>query len=167
MGNLNRGGTIAGSRLVGNTVFARGGAGPAFAAAGALWAFSDEPLALRDSVVSGNQVTATTDGEVTAHGGGIVNVDVLSLRGSRVSSNTVRATGGSGEARGGGIWNATLPDAGGLEPQLRVTDSAITANAIAGAHDVDVQGGGLFTDQPVMLERALIRGNHPDQCAGC
>ena len=167
MGNLNRGGTIAGSRLVGNTVTAHGGAGPAFAAAGALWAFSDEPLEMRDSVVSGNQVTATTDGEVTAHGGGIVNVDVFSLRGSRVSNNTVQATGGSGEARGGGIWNSTLPDSGDLLPQLRVTDSAVTANAIEASSGVDVQGGGLFTNQHVMLERARIQGNRPDQCAGC
>ena len=167
MGNLNRAGTITGSRLVGNTVTAVGGIGPAFAAAGSLWAFSDDPLALRDSVVSGNRVTATTDGEVTAHGGGLVNTDVLSVRDTRVSRNTVRASGGSGEARGGGIWNGTLPDAGDLVPQLRVFDSAITANTIGAAGAVDVEGGGLFTDRQVTLERALIEGNRPDECAGC
>ena len=77
----------------------------------------------------------------------------------------MRATGGSGEARGGGIWNSTLPDSGDLLPQLRVADSAITANAIEAARDVDVQGGGLFTNQQVMLERAPIRGNIGASCS--
>jgi hypothetical protein len=166
-GNLNAGSTIARSRLVGNTTTAVAGAGPAIAAAGALWAWSDDTIDVVDTLIAGNRVTATSNGSVTAHGGGIVNVDALALGRTHVSHNTVRATGQTGEAFGGGIWNGRVPESEDLMPRLGMADSTITGNAITAAAGIDAQGGGLFTSEPVALTRVRIHGNRPSQCAGC
>jgi len=166
-GNINAASTIDGSRLVSNTVTAIGGAGPAVAGAGALWAWTGDPIDVRDSVISCNRVVATGQGEVTARGGGVMNVGGLRLQTTDVSQNTIRALGHSGEALGGGIWNGTVPDSEDLTPQLSLADVLITGNTIAAGRGMEVHGGGLFTSQPVTLDRARIRANRPDECAGC
>ncbi|MDA0158835.1 hypothetical protein OM076_01050 [Solirubrobacter ginsenosidimutans] len=166
-GNLNVASTIAGSRLVANTATAVAGAGSAIAGAGALWAWSDDTIDVRGSVISGNQVSAIGRGTVAARGGGIVNVDALALRATDVSQNTVRAIGRSGEALGGGIFNGRVPDSQDFTPQFSAADSEITGNAIAAGPGIVAHGGGLFTSEPITLDRTRIRGNRPDQCAGC
>jgi hypothetical protein len=116
-------------------------------------------------MIAGNAVTATGEGTVSARGGGIVNVEMLTLRDSDVTRNAVRARGRDGTAQGGGIWN-------GLEleefpPQLSAFDSAITRNAVTASRGIEVVGGGLFTSEPVTLTRTELSGNRPDECAGC
>ena len=166
-GNLNVTSTIVRSHLTGNTATAVAGPGSAIAAAGALWAWSDATIDVRGSAISDNRVTATGKGAVTAHGGGVVNVGALALRGTDMSHNEIRATGRTGEARGGGIWNARVPESEDLTPRLTVIDSAITGNTIAAGPQITAEGGGLFTSEPMTLSRTRIRGNRPDQCVGC
>jgi hypothetical protein len=166
-GNLNMASTITDSRLVDNEVTAIAGNGSAIAVAGALWAWSDDPIDVSDSAISGNRLTASGQGEVTASGGGLVNVDVLNLRATLVGQNTVRALGRAGTAAGGGIWNARMPDTQDLVPRLSLLDSLIFGNAVTAGPGIDVQGGGLFTSEPVTLRRTAFLGNRPDQCAGC
>jgi hypothetical protein len=165
-GNLNMGGTISGSRLVGNTVTAVGGTGPAIAGAGALWPWTGDGIDVRGSVISGNTVNATGKGETTARGGGVLNVGTLSLRGTDVSDNVIKAAGASGAAQGGGVWNGSIDDSQDLTPALSVSGGSIAGNAIL-ARGLDLAGGGLFTAVPATLDHVAIRGNRPSDCAGC
>jgi hypothetical protein len=166
-GKLNMGGTISGSRLVGNTVTAVGGTGSTVAGAGALWPWTGDGIEIRGSVVSGNTVTATGKGETTARGGGILNVGTLSLRATEVSDNDIYAAGVSGAAQGGGVWNGTVDDSQDLTPTLSATGGSIAGNAILAARGLDVRGGGLFTSTPAALDHIAIRGNSPGNCSGC
>lgn len=81
--------------------------------------------------------------------------------------NTILALGGSGEALGGGIWNGTIPDSQDLTPQLSLAGALIPGNAISADPGIQINGGGLFTTQPVAAHGTRIRGNSPDQCIGC
>ena len=93
-----------------------------------------------------------------------MNVDALALRGTEVSRNTIRAIGRRGEAAGGGIWNSRVPDFTLAAHPRRQRDHRQCDHRRAG---IDVHGGGLFTSDPITLTRTRIRGNRPDQCAGC
>jgi hypothetical protein len=166
-GNINAGSTIAGSRLVGNTATATGGTGQTIAGAGGLWAWSDDPIEVRDSVISGNRVLATGRGELAARGGGVMNVASLSMNSTEISENTVRALGSSGVALGGGLWNGTIPDSEDSTPKLSLADVLIAGNAITAGTGIDVHGGGLFSSAPITTARVRIRGNRPDDCSGC
>jgi hypothetical protein len=166
-GNFNAPGTISGSRLVGNTVTAVGGTGPAVAGAGALWPWTGDGIDIRGSEISGNSVTATGKGETTARGGGVLNVGTLSLRATSVSDNTIKAAGRSGAAQGGGVWNGSVEDSQDLAPTLSATGGSIAGNAILAARGLDVRGGGLFTSAPATLDHIAIRGNTPGNCSGC
>jgi hypothetical protein len=167
VGNFNAAGTISGSRLVGNAVTAVGGAGRVLAGAGALFPWTGDGIDIRGSVISGNSVTATGKGETTALGGGILNVGTLSLRGTDVSDNTIRAAGGSGAAQGGGVWNGSIDDSQDVTPTLSATGGSIAGNAIFASRGLDVRGGGLFTSAPAALDHIAIRGNSPGNCSGC
>lgn len=160
-GNLNVGALISRVQFARNTVLANAPDGTAIGGAGALWAFADDPLDVRDSVFARNRVTAIGH-VVDAFGGGVVNTDVLTLHGTAVSQNALRAFGATGDAHGGGIWNARRPDTQDLTPILSAFDSAVTGNAIIAAPRIDVRGGGLFTSELVTLERVRVGGNHPD-----
>jgi hypothetical protein len=82
-----------------------------------------------------------------------------------VSQNAIRAAGQTGEALGGGIWNGTAPESEDLTPRLSVFGTAITGNEIVAGSALEVHGGGLFTSEPVPMERVRIRGNRPDECS--
>ena len=84
---------------------------------------------------------------------------------ARVTNNSARAFGPSGSVDGGGIWNGQFVD--GLLPQLTLTNSRVTGNALIGSAGLTVQGGGLFTAFPVILQHSKIKDNTPDQCFGC
>ena len=163
-GNLNVGALIDHVRFVRNTVLAYAPDGTAVAGAGALFAFADDPLDVRDSVFARNRVTAIGH-EIDAFGAGIVNTDALTLHRTDVSQNTLRAVGATGNAHGGGIWNGRRPDSQDLTPVLSAFDSTVTDNAITASPGIDARGGGLFTSEPVTFERVRIRGNRPDDTA--
>jgi hypothetical protein len=92
---------------------------------------------------------------------------MLTLADDTVSGNSGTATGPTGVAQGGGIWNGT--DLTGPPVQLTVQNSTVTRNSLTGSHGVTLQGGGLFSAPPatVTVRASVIAANVPDQCAGC
>jgi hypothetical protein len=156
--------TISHVQVVGNSTSVTGLSGPA-AGFGAFLAFSDQPVLVTDSVVAGNSLrVSATGGAAVVEGAGVTNLGTLELRNTSVAFNTGRASGPSGSAQGGGIWNGSLF---GSTPLLTLTGTSVTRNAISGAAGLTMQGGGLFTAFPVTLTNSPIKNNTPDQCVGC
>jgi hypothetical protein len=91
----------------------------------------------------------------------------VTLIGDSVADNSGSATGPSGEAQGGGIWNGTTFT--GPPVELALQHTAVTSNSLTGSHGVKLQGGGLFTapSATVILTDSVIALNNPDQCVGC
>lgn len=116
-------------------------------------------------LIAANAVTAAGGGNgAFAQGGGVANTGTATLQRTLVIGNRATATGTSGAAQGGGIWNDTF---GGTTPSLTLVDSVVTGNVLAAGAGVPAQGGGLFTEFPLTLTRTAIVGNRPDQCEGC
>jgi hypothetical protein len=90
----------------------------------------------------------------------------LELRNTTVSENAGTASGPTGEAQGGGIWNGAF-DPTSPSPELTLLASALTHNSLAASSGITPQGGGLFTTVPVTLDDSVIASNSPDQCFGC
>jgi hypothetical protein len=166
-GEINADSTISDTRFTGNSVTATSSAGVAHAAAGAIVTAAFDRMTISDSVIRANRLTATTTtGSSTVQGGGISNIGVLTLRGTSVSDNGGTASGPSGLAQGGGIWNGSVPNGPSLT-QFALLDSEVTHNALTATSGITVQGGGLFTSFPVTLQNSVIAKNSPDQCFGC
>jgi hypothetical protein len=137
------------------------------AAAGAIITAASDRMTISDSLISANRLTATTTtGSATLRGGGIANIGVLVLRNTSVADNSGTASGPSGMAQGGGIFNGSVPD-GPPSVRLALVDSAVTRNTLTASPGITVQGGGLFTLFPVTLTNSVIAHNVPDQCYGC
>jgi hypothetical protein len=161
-------GKVTDTRFTGNSVSATSSAGAARANGGAFLAAPFDRLTISDSVIGTNRLTATSStGSATVDGGGIENLGVLTLRNTGVSDNTGTASGPSGVARGGGIWNGSDAPEGPPVTALTLVDSEITHNTLTATPGITVQGGGLFTSFPVTLTNSVIAGNVPDQCSGC
>jgi hypothetical protein len=166
-GEINADATISNTRFTGNSATATSSAGAALAGAGAILTAAFERMTISDSVISANRLTTkTTTGSSTVEGGGIANIGVLTLRNTNVSDNRGAASGPGGSARGGGIFNGSVPD-GPPSVRLALVDSAVTRNTLTASPGVTVQGGGLFTLFPVTLTSSVIAQNVPDQCYGC
>jgi hypothetical protein len=166
-GEINADATIGNTRFTGNSATATSAAGVAHAAAGAIITAAFERMTISDSVISANRLTATTTtGSSTVDGGGIANIGVLTLRNTSVVDNRGAASGPGGSARGGGIFNGSVPD-GPPSVRLALLDSAVTRNTLTASPGITVQGGGLFTLFPVTLTNSVIAQNVPDQCYGC
>ena len=167
-GELNADDTISNTRVTGNTVTATSPAGDAHAENGGILTAAFEQMTISDSVISRNRVTATTTtGSATVQAGGIANIGVLTLRNTSVDANSATASGPTGSAKGGGIWQGSEPNGPRLT-QLALVDSAVTHNTLTATVGITVQGGGLFTPLfPVTLRHSLIAQNVPDQCYGC
>jgi hypothetical protein len=128
---------------------------------------------IRDSLILGNRLEATSQtGPVYPGGGGIANLSSsLTLERTVVAENSVRATGVEGFTAGGGIMSVLF---GAEPPELTLTDTDIIANSLSGSADLVREGGGLASLDsdslepiPVVMTRAVIEGNEPDQCVGC
>jgi hypothetical protein len=158
-------GTISNTRFSGNTVSVTASAGDATALAGAVIDFGS----ITNSVISDNHVHASSpSGTVFAAGGAIV-VDEpgLTLLNSNVSGNTTDASGASGSAQGGGIFDAPIAEGPPGGP-LTLVNSQVTANALTGSAGIARQGGGLYIQNlPLTSIRTVIANNSPDQCFGC
>jgi hypothetical protein len=166
---LDGGGTITNTQITGNDMTSISPTGDA-AVAGALaiFTFNDDPqlVTVKDTVIGGNTATATSPaGNATVHGVGIFNNSLLDLRRVQVSDNAGSATGLSGAAQGGGIWNGV--ELSGPPVTLTLEGTSVTRNALTGSAGVGLAGGGLFTTEPVTLNHSLIARNAPDQCSGC
>jgi len=137
--------------------------GAAFADAGGLEV--DDLATITDSVIAFNTVTSTAAGRfVVAQGGGLANAGRTTVRRTLVVGNSVNANGATGIAQGGGVWNGSFD---GPPPSLTVLDSVIVRNSAGGTPGVAVEGGGLYTDFPVTIQRTVLAGNAPDECHGC
>jgi hypothetical protein len=166
-GEINADATISNTRFTGNSAAATSSAGVAHAAAGAIITAAFDRMTISDSAITANRLTATTTtGSSTVDGGGIANIGVLTLRNTSVSDNRGAASGPGGSARGGGIFNGSVPD-GPPSVRLALLDSAVTHNTLTASPGITVQGGGLFTLFPVTLTSSVIAQNVPDQCYGC
>ena len=83
-----------------------------------------------------------------------------------VQRNRGTATGLSGFAQGGGIWNGHL--FGEPDSPLTLVKSRVTRNVLSGSSGVTLQGGGIFTPGfPLTLTNSSLTHNTPDDCFGC
>jgi hypothetical protein len=158
-------GTITNTRFIGNTVTVSSAGGDANAIAGAFIDFGS----ITNSVVSDNHVQASSPGGTMFAAGGALVVDEpgLTLRNTKVSGNTVNASGASGSAQGGGIFDAPIANGPPGGP-LTLVNSGVTGNALSGSAGIMLQGGGLYIqNQPLTLTHSVIADNSPDQCYGC
>ena len=134
---LDGGGTITGTRVVGNTVRVHSAGGVAAATSGlAVYSFADDsqPAMVRDSVISHNTADATSDtGTATVQGVGVVNNALLTLDGVRVSDNVGTATGPAGFLQGGGIGTASCSPARPSSSPFATRSSPATRCAAARA----------------------------------
>src|SRR5262249_34408895 len=153
------------TRFTGNTVSVTSSAGDATALSGALIDFGS----ITNSVISDNQVHASSPNGTAFAAGGAIVVDEpgLTLRNTEVSGNTADASGVSGSAQGGGIFDAPIAD-GPPGGRLRLVNSQVAANALTGSAGIAREGGGLFIQNlPVGLAHSVVANNSPDQCFGC
>ena len=158
-------GKINNTRFTGNIVTVSSAAGDATAFAGAFIDFGS----ITNGVVSDNHVHASSPGGTVFAAGGALVVDEpgLTLRNTQVSGNTVDASGASGSAQGGGIFDAPIANGPPGGP-LTLVNSGVTGNALSGSPGIALQGGGLYIqNQPLTLTHSVIAGNSPDQCYGC
>lgn len=127
----------------------------------------NNPPTIADSSISDNVVTATAPhGAATITGVGLVNNGPLTLSNVAVERNYGVATGVSGLAQGGGIWNGQLFS--GPDSPLTLVASQVKNNVLEGSPGVTLQGGGIFTlGFPLTLTGSSVKHNTPDDCAGC
>ncbi len=156
-------GTIATSRLTGNSVTVSSSAGTATASAGATIFMGS----IIGSVVSDNHVSATSpNGRVSVFGGGLQAGGRLMLLDTTVSRNTGHAVGRTGVAEGGGTFDSALPNGPPGGP-LTLKHTKITRNVLSGSAGITLRGGGIFSTLPVKLTDSVITENSPGQCSGC
>jgi hypothetical protein len=162
--------TVTNTAVIGNSVAVTSQTGDAFAG-GAVFAFDNEsqPVVVKNGVISGNTVRASSStGRATVQGAGLINGGGLELHNVLITSNSGSATGQSGFAEGGGIWNGEPFGPGGPAPSLLLENTAVLGNAVTGSPGLTVQGGGVFTAGfPITQHNSLIARNAPDQCFGC
>jgi hypothetical protein len=163
---INATATISRTEFIGNRVDARSTVGNAHASAGAIVTAAFH-MDVSHSIINGNRVSAVTEsGVVSAAGGGIANIGVLTLDRSRVSDNIVRGSGATGKVLGGGINNTSVPD-GPPDVLLTLTGDVITHNKLIKSAGLIAEGGGIYSDFPVDIHHTIISNNSPDQCHGC
>jgi fibronectin-binding autotransporter adhesin len=157
--------TITNTRFTGNTVTVSSANGPASAEAGSL---DFGPGSISNSVIDGNHVSGTSPhGTVSAMGGGIEATQApMTLRNTPVIGNTVKATGRSGTAQGGGIADVTVPNNGPPGGPLTLEGSKVTDNTVSAGGEVKAKGGGVFTTFKFDVTDSPISGNTPNDCVG-
>jgi hypothetical protein len=161
-------GTMINIRLSGNTVdvFSAGGV-----ASGEGGASVFDGGMITNGVVDDNHVhVSSPHGSVSVRGGGIDVAVGLTLRNTPVTGNTVFASGGSGSALGGGIFDVAFPDGPDGPPggPLVLQNSNITGNVLTGSASITLNGGGLYIQsEPLTMTNSVITENTPDECFGC
>jgi hypothetical protein len=167
---IDGGATISNIVVAGNSFSATSQTGLAIAG-GAIFALDGESdaIVMKNSVVRDNTATASsTSGSASVHGAGINNGGSLELHNVQVAGNSGSATGPSGSAQGGGIWNGMPFAPDGPTPHLVLDNVAVTRNALSASAGLGVQGGGLFTPGfAAAITNSVIARNVPDQCFGC
>ena len=167
---VDGGGTITTTLIDSNSAVSTSGSGTASASAGlAVYNFSGgDPklLTVSRSVISRNAATATSQtGAANILGAGIFNNSLLALQSVVVAGNVGKASGTGGTVQGGGIWNGV--DLSGPPVQLSLDYTVVTRNLLFGSPKMTVQGGGIFTTEPITFSHSAVTQNAPDQCVGC
>jgi hypothetical protein len=161
-------GTMSDTRVTDNstTVNSPDGDAEALGAVGA-FLFSPDTVAITNSVISGNQSSASsTNGSASVQGAGLVTNGVVVLKDDRIDHNHGTAAGPSGTAQGGGIFNGVL--FGGSDVELTLQGTRVSDNSLTGGPGITLQGGGLYSlGFPITLNNGVITNNQPDQCFGC
>jgi hypothetical protein len=159
-------GRISDTRITGNSVTVRSATqGDARALAGGVIFFGT----MRRDVVSHNHVYASSpQGSVFVDGGGlVVDAPGVTLQDTTVRKNAVTARGARGSIRGGGIFDAPIPDGPPGGP-LVLVNSSVTRNVLTASAGISREGGGIYlSGQPLTLRNSVIARNVPDQCFGC
>ena len=108
-------------------------------------------------------MTATAPtGAATIQGVGFLSNGPLVLSNVQVDRNIGTATGLTGFAHVGGIWNGQL--FGGLDSPLTLVNSQVKGNVLDGSQGVTRQGGGIFTPGfPLTLTGSSVKHNTPDR----
>jgi len=112
-------------------------------------------------------VTATAPtGAATIQGVGLLSNGPLVLSNVQVDRNIGTATGLTGFAHGGGMWNGQL--FAGPDSPLILENTHVGGNVLTASSGLTVQGGGIFTPGfPVTLDHSVVAHNRPDDCFGC
>lgn len=118
--------------------------------------YSEGPLTLRETVVTGNTARAIGGSSLTkALGGGAAVHGPLTVEASTISGNVAEASGDSTEAvlaQGGGLL-------GGIEATIsRSTISGNAVDAEGGADQIRAQGGGIQTYEAT-ISASTLAGN--------
>ncbi|MFL5872223.1 MAG: choice-of-anchor Q domain-containing protein [Solirubrobacterales bacterium] len=128
---------LSGVRVKGNEAVAEGGSDDHAEGGGV---YSEGPLTMYGSIVSGN-VARASDGttETVAAGGGVAAFDALTVGTSTISGNRVEATGGGGiaSAQGGGLLTPA---------QTEIELTTISGNSVSaedGGTQTRAAGGGV------------------------
>ena len=159
---------IGNSRITGNSIAVTSPSGDAAALGAVAFFFGGSTAPTIDhSTIGGNTASATSpNGAASVQGAGLVNNGPLVLDHVSIVDNAGTATGLSGFAQGGGIWNGLL--FGGPTSPLALRHTDVTGNTLTASPGLSVEGGGLFTDGfPATLDHSRIEGNAPDECFGC
>jgi len=161
-------GTLSNVRITGNTVDVSSAMGKASAEGGAS-VFDGGTIT--NGVISDNHIHVSSPlGTATARGGGIDVAVSLTSRNTIVRANTVDASGASGSAFGGGIYDVAFPDGPDGPPggPLVLENSIAIGNVLSGSAGVTLHGGGVYIqNEPLTLTNSVITHNVPDQCFGC
>lgn len=160
--------TIRNAEISGNATNVTALSGDAGALGTLLFIFDGTvPPTVTNAAVRDNAANATApNGAATVQGAGVVNNGPLTLTNVDVTGNRATATGLSGFAQGGGIWNGQL--FGGPESPLTLVNSRVTRNVLSGSPGIVLRGGGIFTPGfPVALTVSSVSRNTPDDCVGC
>ncbi|HEY6731026.1 MAG TPA: choice-of-anchor Q domain-containing protein [Solirubrobacterales bacterium] len=114
--------------------------------------YSEGPLTLRETVVSGNAARASDGSTLTkALGGGVVVTAPLTVEASTISDNVAEASsdGSTVTAQGGGLLGGT---------EATISRSTISGNAVdadGGADQLRAQGGGIQTYEAAITTSTL------------
>ena len=160
--------TIHNAEISGNSTNVTALHGDAGALGAMLFIFDGAtPPSITNASVRDNAANATAPyGAAAVVGAGIVNNGPLTLTNVDVTGNRGTATGLSGFAQGGGIWNGQL--FGGPDSPLTLVNSRVTRNVLSGSPGIVLRGGGIFTPGfPVTLTASSVSRNTPDDCVGC
>src|SRR5262249_58143314 len=122
---------ITNVRITGNSVDVSNAGGDATAIGGASVFDSGT---ITNSLIDNNHIDAAAPlGSVDVRGGALNVFGPTTLRNSTVSGTTVSASGASGSARGGGIFDGVNDPDGPPGGPLVLQNSKVTANALSGA----------------------------------
>jgi hypothetical protein len=98
-------------------------------------------------------------GNVTVQGGGIYNVEVLSLSGGTISGNAALCTIINGSENGNNNSDGDSGDNNGNDNGNGVTGTFVTGSVDVAGGNVDVAGGGIYNNDQLIAVNVNVTGN--------